>query len=221
MRVLLKRIIFPLLHPLFRRYFSKTRWYRYKDLRVQVFPGVFTPYLTFSTRFLLQFSAGLDLAGKSFLELGSGCGIIAIQAARKGATATAVDINPVAVKNTAHNALLNKVPVKSLQSDLFAALKEERFDCVMINPPYYPRDPQNDEEKAWYCGAQFQYFDNLFRELPHHFLPGGAAYMILSEDCEIGRITSIAKNYGVSMKEIARKRGWWETNYIFRTTTTA
>ena len=40
-----------------------------------------------------------------------------------------------------------------LQSDLFTSLGGRRFDLVVVNPPYFAKDPVDDAERAWFAGA--------------------------------------------------------------------
>src|SRR5262245_29793863 len=70
---------------------------------LEVFPGVFHPKYFGSSTILGRFVSQLPLTGKSFLEIGCGSGIVALCAARQGATVTAVDINPDAVRCTIAN----------------------------------------------------------------------------------------------------------------------
>lgn len=211
-----KRIVFPILSRFSKIYFSKPRTYNYQSVRGIVNSGVFFPHFTISTRLLLDFLSSKKLSGKTFLELGSGTGIISAFAASKGAVVTASDINPAAVANTIENAKKNGVAVKAIQSDLFDAFSKEPFDYIIINPPYYPKDPTSDAEKAWYCGAEFQYFDKLFSTLSPFVNPNSLVYMILSDDCELDQIQSIAKTFGFKFSEVFKTKKWKEWNFIFR-----
>lgn len=211
-----KRIVFPVLSRFSKIYFSKPRRYNYQSIRGIVNPGVFFPHFTISTRLLLDFLSSKKLSGKTFLELGSGTGIISAFAARNGALVTASDINKTAVKNTAENANRNGVLVKSIHSDMFDSIPHELFDMMVINPPYYPKDPISDAEKAWYCGTDFQYFSKLFASLGAFIHSESDVYMILSDDCELDQIQSIAKTFGFKFFEVFKTKKWKEWNFIFR-----
>lgn len=215
-----KRILFPILARFSKVYFSSPRNYRYKNIRVKVNPGVFFPHLTISTRLLLAFLEGLDLKEKRFLELGSGTGIISVFAALKGAKVTASDINPKAIENSDQNAKRNNVTIKLIHSDLFDSFDNQKFDIIIINPPYYPKEPKSDEEKAWFCGTEFQYFSQLFNSIFPFITSSSEVYMILSEDCEISKIQALAGENGFLLKEVERRKKWREWNYIFKIQTT-
>ena len=56
------------IRPLMRRYLSKERGYSYRNITLNVFPGVFHPAFFFSTKFLLHFMEQFDLKGKKTPE---------------------------------------------------------------------------------------------------------------------------------------------------------
>ncbi len=178
--------------------------------------GVFFPIFTISTKLLIDFIENLEIEGKSFLELGCGTGIISVFAAQEGAIVTASDINPKAIENSRQNAERNNVPIKLVQSDLFNSFENQNFDVIVINPPYYPKDPKSDEEKAWFCGSEFQYFTRLFNSIFPFITSSSEVYMILSEDCDIQRIRVIAEEKAFLLEEVERRRKWNEWNYIFK-----
>jgi predicted nicotinamide N-methyase len=60
------------------------------------------------------------VAGKSALDIGAGCGLIAIAAARAGARVTAAELDPFACAAIAMNAALNRVSLAIETSDLLA-----------------------------------------------------------------------------------------------------
>ena len=218
MRKILKKIFTPILQKASAIYLSRPRIYRYKQIRVIVMPTVFPPFITISTRMLLEFTETLPLKEKTFLELGCGTGIISILASKIGATVTASDINEVALSALRQNSKNNNCELEIVSSDLFSNLKKRRFDFIMINPPYYPKSPQNTAENAWYCGSDFEYFRNLFPVLFNHVSPDGKVYMILSEDCNINMIQAIAHHSTITFHIVKSATVHGERNFIFELT---
>ena len=216
MKKLIKRIVSPLLKKASAIYLSKRRKYRYKDISVWVEPTVFPPFITISTKLLLEFLETLPLKGKTFLELGCGCGIISILAARKEANVTATDINEIALKSLKINAADNDVFIDILTSDLFANLEGKTFDFIIINPPYYPKTPVSVAESAWFCGENFEYFERLFTALPYFSNPENEIYMILSDDCDLKKIKAMALKNDMALKLVSEKKVVSEKNYIFK-----
>ncbi len=215
LRNVVKRLLGPVLKPVASWYSNKSRTWDYLGVKAVVLPDVFHPGLFLSTKILARYLKGQNLTGKRVLELGCGSGFLSSFAAKNGAEATASDINPAAVENAKANASLNNVAVESVASDLFENFADRQFDLMVINPPYYPQAPSNAAEHAWYCGPEFEYFQRLFAELPKHVAANGQVLMILSEDCAIERIGSIAQQHGQSLKEVHRERRLLEWNYIF------
>lgn len=216
MRTLFKKIAGPFLKKASALYLSKPRKYKYKDLSVWVEPSVFPPFITISTRLFLEFTETLDLKNRTFLELGCGCGIISILASKKGAKVTATDINLTALEALEKNTNDNKVGVEIEYSDLFENLKDRTFNYIIINPPYYPKNPSSISENAWYCGENFEYFEKLFSELPNFITTTNQVFMILSEDCKIDHIISIAEKNKLVLKCILEKNVFNEVNFIYR-----
>lgn len=215
----LKSLAFRIIYPVSEKYLSKEREYRYKDIRIIVFPGVFHPGLYFSTKFLLKYLERLDLNKKYFLELGAGSGLISIYASRQGAFVTASDISLTAVYNIEKNMKMNDANVEVLHSDLFDEIPNRNYDFIVINPPYYRKSPTIEKEFAWYGGDDFQYFRKLFSQLGNHIYENTKVIIILSEEAEIDMIKSIAGEYKFILEESDRKKIWGEQNYIFKVRT--
>jgi release factor glutamine methyltransferase len=197
------------------QYLSKTRRSRYQDVRVTVPPGVFHPGFYLSTRFMLRHLQGQPIAGKRLWEIGAGSGMVAIWCARRGGHVVASDISRLAVAAIQANAAANAVTVDVVLADLFTGLPPQTFDWIIINPPYYPREPQTEAENAFFCGAEFQYFKRLFAGLAPYCAANASLRMILSEDCNLKRIREIAVEHGWEMKEIERRRKMGEWNFIY------
>jgi release factor glutamine methyltransferase len=215
MKALLKKIISPFLKKASTIYLSKSRKYIYKEIAVWVEPTVFPPFITFSTKLLLEFLETLSLKEKKVLELGCGCGIISILAAKKGGIVTATDINSTALKALEKNALNNNVSIEIIHSNLFENIQDKTFDFIVINPPYYPKNPNTIAEKAWFCGENFDYFEIFFSQLPGFMTSKNDVFIILSEDCELEKIKAIALKNKIAFELLLEKKNIAEKNYIF------
>ena len=108
----------------------------------------------------------------------------------------------------------NNLKIKTLASDLFDSIEEKSFDYIIINPPYYPKNPKNISEKAWFCGANFEYFEKVFYQLKHE-VNFENTFMILSEDCALEKIKNIAAKNGLTFDLILTKTVFKEKNYIY------
>jgi release factor glutamine methyltransferase len=201
--------------PLVARYISKTTRYRYKNIGIRVFPGVFHPQFFFSTTILLRYLEKITLAHRSFLELGAGSGLISVFAAKKGAQVTASDISQTAVNNVLENQKANHVAFPVFHSDLFTKLPPETFDIIVINPPYYKKNPVSEADHAWYCGENAEYFSKLFFSLSRFMKAQSQVIMVLSDACDLRLITSIAGEHGFELVCIKEYQRLIEKNFLF------
>ena len=114
------------------------------------------------------------------------------------------------------NASKNNLELKTVYSDLFQNLKDQTFDYIIINPPYYPKSPKSIKEQAWFCGENFEYFEALFFQLPNYITSKNYCYMILSQDCELEKIKAIALKNVIAFELVSEKKRPMEENYIFQ-----
>jgi release factor glutamine methyltransferase len=126
----------------------------YEDLWVIVDDGVYEPA---DDTFML--CAHLNITpGERILEIGTGCGLVAILAAKAGAHVVATDLSELAVQNARKNVAFHKCEslVEIRQGDLFAPIHpDEKFSLLVFNPPYLPgtkQDPGYDS--AWSGGPK-------------------------------------------------------------------
>jgi release factor glutamine methyltransferase len=96
------------------------------------------------TEHLVEAVLALQPAPKGILDIGTGSGILAITLALElpNATVTATDISAAALDVAQRNAAVLGAAdrIRFVESDLFAALANERFDCIVANPPYVATD---------------------------------------------------------------------------------
>lgn len=216
MRLFLKKITHPFLRLGLKLFYLKPRKFSYHGINVIVHPEVFPPHLTLSTKILLDFIKPMDIESKTLLELGCGSGIISLYASKKQAIVTATDINKIALQYLEKASQKNDLNIEIIQSDLFDNLQNRIYDYIIINPPYYPRNPKNTKEKAWFCGENFEYFEKLFKQIPNHITNTSDIFMILSNDCDIEHIKSIASKFNLNFNISFEKKILGEINYIFK-----
>jgi methyltransferase family protein len=108
------------------------------DLRARMRSGT-------SADFVLGVSKSSTLVGhttprgqvRRALDVGTGCGILALLASRHSEQVWATDKNPRAVAFARFNARLNGIAnVECVTGDLFEPVTGRRFDLVISNPPY-------------------------------------------------------------------------------------
>ena len=215
-RTVLRHIVARTYKPILEKYLSGTTYYRYKGIELEIAPEVFHPRFFFSTRFLLDHIRSLPLSGKKFLEPGCGSGLISVYAAKQHAIVTALDINPIAIEMLKKNSLINGTTITIVHSDLFEELPPQKFDIIAINPPYFKNDPVEIRDYAWQCGKNGEFFEKLFGGLREFILATSIVLMVLSENCDLLLINTIAGRNGFALRTIKTKQNVLEKNFIYQ-----
>jgi len=128
------------------------------------------------------------------LDLGTGCGLLAVLAAKKATKVFAIDINPFAVRSVLMNAKLNAVHNRliAICGDLFKPFRENlKFDLILFNAPYLPtksfrirkKAPTRHEwlEAAWSGGHRGREVLNEFiEEVPRRLTKRGRLLLVQS-----------------------------------------
>ena len=137
-----------------------TRVTQAAGFRLIVQPTVFHPRWFITSRFFASFIGRLDLTGKRVADIGTGSGILALAAARAGAShVTAVDVNPSAALTAAENARANGHSDRftAVCSNLFSALAPVAlFDVIISSRPSFPGEPRDIADRAWHAGPNYR-----------------------------------------------------------------
>lgn len=181
-----------------------------------VLPEVMNPRIFRSGEFFANaLRSDLIIPSSLVLDMGAGSGIAGIVAAQHNACVVAVDINPAAVRCTRINAYLNKVEQRLdvRQGDLFEPVKDERFDLVLFNPPYFRGSPQPGFDQSWRSEDVVERFAAGLR---HHLKPAGSALLALSTDGDMGAFIHAFNEYGYEKTVVASRRLLAETLTVYR-----
>lgn len=183
---------------------------RIDGVSLVVLPEVFNPVLLRTGAFLARSlppppvaDGGPAVAARA-LDLGTGSGIGAIFAARRGYDVVGVDINPEAVRCARINVLLNKLEsqVEIRSGDLFAPVAGERFDLVLFNPPFYRGEPIDRLDQAWRATDVIERFAS---GLAHALRATGEALVVLSTDGEWRAMLAALHAEGFQTRPIASR----------------
>ncbi|WP_371741941.1 methyltransferase [Herbiconiux sp. VKM Ac-2851] len=118
----------------------------------------------------------------SVLDLGTGCGIQALHAARHARRVVATDISRRALAIAAFNARLNGIDsIEFRHGSLFEPVAGERFDRIVSNPPFVitPRQegvPLYEYRDGGLVGDAL--VASVIRSAPSHLAPGGIAQLL-------------------------------------------
>ncbi len=108
------------------------------DVTLEIHPQTLSPKYAYSAIFFIN---NWDIQpGHRVLDIGTGCGILAIFASRAGASkVVALDMNPYAVETARKNSETIKgcEKIQVIQSDGLEKLAEQKFDRILFAAPYF------------------------------------------------------------------------------------
>lgn len=193
------------------------RTYKIDGKKIIVYKNVYQPSIT-SSRFIIKYvkknAAKVDKA----LDLGTGCGIIAISLAEKARKIIATDINPVAVKcameNVKRNRLDSKIEVRL--GSLFEPVKNEKFDIITTNIPIFPKRPKNLREYAWCGGEDYIIVKKFMKDVGSHLNPKGKIYFGISSFLPLDVVNKECKKNKLEIEEIAKNHRYFPTTKILK-----
>ena len=149
------------------------------------------------TFLLLPFSE--VAAGTRFLEVGTGTGLAALTAARRGARVVATDLNPQALRSLRRRARAEQLDLQLVRTDLARGLG--RFDRIVSNPPYLPTSREEQDPDRWQNLALdggpdgCRVTGRLVDELDRHLLPEGSAFVLVSSRQDPGGLERIRERW--------------------------
>ncbi|MFF3728540.1 HemK2/MTQ2 family protein methyltransferase [Streptomyces erythrochromogenes] len=175
-------------------------------------PGVYQPQG--DTRLLAHVLAQEALTPRmDVLEIGTGTGALALQAARRGARVTAVDVSWRAVLTARLNAAHRRLPLRVVRGDFAARALGSRFDVIISNPPYVPAPgslPSRGPERAWDAGPDGRaVIDRICASAPALLRPRGILLMVHSGMCGAEETVGRLERAGLSAEVCARSLVPW------------
>jgi SAM-dependent methyltransferase len=164
------------LYPVGRLFIVSDRWSTPEGKAPELPDDFVFPAITANTS---QFLATLPRNPcDSFLELCSGTGVAALEAARHANHAWAVDITERSTQMAEFNRLLNGLEnVTTIKGDLYEGLGDLTFDRIVAHPPYMP---VLDRTHVFYDGGADgeQVTRRIVMGLPRYLRPGGRFYCL-------------------------------------------
>lgn len=150
--------------------------------------------------------------GSNVLDMGTGCGILGIIAAKRASWVLATDINPYAAHCAKRNAVLNGTDAKMLflQGDLFAPIASSvKFDLIIFNAPYLPFESSGQVswlEKAWTGGVDGRrVIERFLLEGPPHLKSDGEIMLMQSSLSGINETLQALRKRGLSTCIVAER----------------
>lgn len=145
------------------------------------------------------------------LDMGSGCGILGILAAKTARSVFAVDVNPFAIRCTKRNAGLNEVSDRMVfvQGDLFSTLSNPtEFSLILFNAPYLPvleGEGSSWVELSWNGGSSGRtVIDRFIVGVRHHLEKMGRVMMMQSSLAGFAETIKRFEECGMTAKKLVQ-----------------
>jgi len=193
----------------------------YGDLSFEVSEDVYEP--AEDTILIADRLSRVVEEGDRVLDVGTGCGMLAIIAANRAMKVVATDVNPHAVEcaklNTEINQLASKIDVRL--GSLFQPIrKAEWFDVIIFNAPYLPSS--SSEEKSWigraWAGGPTgrQLIDQFIKEAPRYLNKDGTILLVQSSLADVSETLEKLQDAGFTARVIAETKVPFETIVVIQ-----
>jgi len=152
------------------------------------------------------------------LDVGIGCGILGILAAKKAKKVVAIDVNPHAVGCARMNAELNGVAGKMdiRLGNLFEPVEgNEKFNVIVFNAPYLPSERSEQKtwiERAWAGGPSGrELIDQFISQAPRYLMEKGKIVLVQSTLSNVDETIRKLEEEGLRAVIVAKKKVAFET----------
>lgn len=175
------------------------------------------------------------------LDMGTGSGILAFGALKKAKWVLALDINPNAVEFVENLTITQKIKnLLARDSNLFSFLennfvdfskgkftfkfyknKNTKFDTIIFNPPYLPRDSRDEEDVDLYVSGGkhgYEIIADFLGQINHYLETDGRVLMVFSSLTKKDKIDQILENNLLEHELVDTRKIPWEELYCYKIT---
>lgn len=164
--------------------------------------------------FLLQKEVSKYAIG-DVLDMCTGSGIIAKEAAKTADQVVGLDINPKCIEYCEKQIKDNNVTF--LVSDLFEVFKDKnyKFDLITINPPYLPDEPKA-KDIALDGGKQgYEFIEKFIKQAKHYLKEDGKILLLFSSLTQKDKVDEIIKKNNFKHKQISSLKLDFEELFVY------
>jgi methylase of polypeptide subunit release factors len=180
-----------------------------EDATIEVDPGVFNPCPTESVSTALLLNQLDAVEGQRVLDIGCGTGVVALHAGLAGAHhVIAADNDPLAVANAQRNIDAHDLQgtVAAVQSNVFGALNDQLFDCILANLPV--------SESTWQVNEP-DVLGRFIEQAPAFLNTGGHAVLVWASFGNVADVQPRLDDHGwarvVSHEQFGQT--WWVESF--------
>ena len=149
------------------------------------------------------------------LDIGTGSGIQAVEAAKKKNVkkVVAVDIQKEVIDYCKENIKNKKIVFK--QSDLFSNIKNIRFDTITFNPPYLPEDIKLKDLTIDGGKKGYEVIERCLDDVNDYLKPNGIILIVFSSLTKKEKVDEFIKNNLLKEKVLDKKHIFFEDLYAY------
>ncbi|MBW2996546.1 methyltransferase domain-containing protein [Candidatus Woesearchaeota archaeon] len=162
-----------------------------------------------------------NFATGNVLDMGTGSGILAIEAAKTAEIVIGADISEDAL-NYAKQTLKMKGlrNIKFVKSDLFSYFKKNpmKFDLIIFNPPYLPKDIREPfESTTETTGGEkgYELLEKFFSQVSDYLMPDGKVLVLFSSLTGKDKVHSIMEEYGFNFQKLSEEPLFGEVLLVY------
>ena len=161
--------------------------------------------------FLLQKQIS-EYAKGAVLDICTGTGILAEEAAKTAEQVIAADINPEAIDYCKKH--IKQKNIKFVASNLFENIKH-KFDLIIINPPYLPNDPRIKDAALDGGKHGYEFIRRFLKRARQYLKADGKILLLFSSLTDKDKVGEIIKENRLRYKQISSLKLDFEELFVY------
>ncbi len=150
------------------------------------------------------------------LEIGTGTGILAIEAAKYAKFVLAVDIQKEVIRHC--KKIYFKITYPNItwkQSNLFEKVPKRQFDCIIFNPPYLPHHPKTKDITLDGGKKGYEIIEQFLNKANDYIKMDGTILLLFSSLTKKDKIDEIIKANCFEARQIDTQKIAFEILYVY------
>lgn len=151
------------------------------------------------------------------LDMGCGSGIQGVNAAKNKSVTevTFADINQDAIVHIMNHVKLDK-PTYHKHTNLFSRITR-KYDTIIFNPPYLPKDDQDDEALITTGGKEgYELLEKFLKQAKSHLLMDGIILIVFSSLTNKAHLDNTIRRLDYEKLELLKESVFMERLYVYQ-----